>query len=318
MGETMMMIAVVRHVRFPHVGVCLGAQYNSLRDDCQKRDYMDLPIIALLTDFGVRDAYVGTMKGVMLGIAPAAQFVDLTHDVAPQQVREGAWLLANVMRHFPPGTLFLAVVDPGVGSERRPVAAVAGGYQFVGPDNGLLWPALKSLGRWRAVALTNPAYRLATVSSTFHGRDLFAPAAAHLAQGVPLEALGPAVDDLIPLPAPRLEAGEHSVRGEVMRVDRFGNLETSIGPLRWRDADVIEWTAGSTPLVFEAARARIGLPGSAAPPLQAIRRTYSAVSAGQLLALIGSAGFLEVGCNGGSAAEQTGARPGDPIELTWE
>jgi S-adenosylmethionine hydrolase len=276
-----------------------------------------LPIIAILTDFGARDAYVGVMKGVMLGIAPAAQLVDLTHEIAPQQVREGAWLLANAIRYFPPGTIFLVVVDPGVGSERRAVAAAAGGYRFVGPDNGLLWPALSAFSAWRAVTLANPAYRLESVSSTFHGRDVFAPAAAHLAQGVPLEALGPAVDDLARLPAPRLEVAEQTMRGEVMRVDHFGNVETSIGPLRWRDDATLEWAAPA-PRTLEAGRARVRLPASAVQPLPGVRRTYSAVGEGQLLALIGSAGFLEVGCNGGSAAERTGARPGDPIELTWE
>lgn len=163
-------------------------------------------MIAVLTDFGTLDPYVGIMKGVMLGINPVAQIVDLTHAVVRHNVREGAFLLANSVRYFPRGTVFLAVVDPGVGGARRPLAADAGGYQFVGPDNGLLSYALDDLGGGRAVALTESAFRLPQVSYTFHGRDVFAPAAAYLSMGTPLDALGTPVTDAVKLPAPKAGA----------------------------------------------------------------------------------------------------------------
>jgi len=154
--------------------------------------------IALLTDFGTQDTYVGVMKAVMLGINPAAQFIDLTHEIRPQNVRQAALVLLNTYRYCPPGTVFLTVVDPGVGGGRKPIAVRAGDYSFVAPDNGLLSYVLDELPEKHIVELTekhiveltNSAYRLPTVSHTFHGRDVFAPAAAHLAAGVPLESLG--------------------------------------------------------------------------------------------------------------------------------
>ncbi|HET8575537.1 MAG TPA: SAM-dependent chlorinase/fluorinase, partial [Methylomirabilota bacterium] len=151
---------------------------------------MSAPIITLTTDFGSRDPFVGVMKGVILGICPAARLVDLSHEVSPQDVLEGALMLESSARFFPPGTIHLAVVDPGVGSRRRGLAVSAAGQCFVGPDNGLFTATLEEPG-WVAVSLENPAYRLTQVSGTFHGRDIFAPAAAHLACGVALERLGP-------------------------------------------------------------------------------------------------------------------------------
>src|SRR5664279_4495717 len=156
-------------------------------------------LIVLLTDFGTTDSYVGVMKGVMLGIAPDAQFVDLTHAIEPQNIRQAAFTLLNSYRFFPAGTIFLVVVDPGVGSERKPIAVCAGGsfaegYTFVAPDNGVLSYVLHELGDAQAVELDNPAYHLAGISYTFHGRDIFAPAVAHLAAGIALDQLGSPLD----------------------------------------------------------------------------------------------------------------------------
>ena len=187
-------------------------------------------VIALLTDFGTGDGDVGVMKGVMLGIAAGAQIIDITHEVAPQHIHGGAWILAASYRYFPRGTVFTCVVDPGVGSQRYPIAVQAGEWFFVGPDNGLFSFVLAEQPVHEAVQASNPAYHLPVVSSTFHGRDIFAPVAAHIARGLPLAELGP------PIASERLQridlalAGREDARieGRIIHVDNFGNLITNI------------------------------------------------------------------------------------------
>lgn len=188
------------------------------------------PIIAFMTDFGLGDGNVGVLKGVVLGIVPDAHTIDITHDVAPQHVASGAWILAASYRYFPPGTVYIGVVDPGVGSTRHPIAVQAGDWFFVGPDNGLFSYVLAEQAVHQVVELSNPAYHLPQISSTFHGRDIFAPAAAHIARGVPLTELGPTID-LATLQ--RLEIGLPKRQGEhilahILHVDHFGNLITNI------------------------------------------------------------------------------------------
>ncbi len=278
-------------------------------------------MIAILTDFGTRDPYVGIMKGVILSIHPSVALVDLTHAVTRQAVREGAFLLANSTPYFPAGTVFLAVVDPGVGSARRPIAVEADGRWFIAPDNGLLSNVLKAAERWRAVELTEAAYRLPRVSHSFHGRDIFAPAAAHLSLGVPLEALGPAVEDVIRLQPPKRERAGHVLRGEVMHIDGFGNIETSLGPLVWRDRDTLELPADrpvGEATILRANALRIALPARSLPPLVGLRRAYSEAGPGALLAMVSSSGYLEISGNGASAADRIGVRLGDAVELTLE
>ncbi len=188
------------------------------------------PIIAVMTDFGLGDGDVGVLKAVVLGIVSDAQIIDITHDVAPQHVASGAWILAASYRYFPPGTVFVCVVDPGVGSTRRAVAVHAGNWFFVGPDNGLFSYVLAEQPFYQAVVLANPAYHLPQISSTFHGRDIFAPAAAHIARGVPLPELGPIIE---PATLQRLDVrltkreGAH-ILAHILHVDHFGNLITSI------------------------------------------------------------------------------------------
>src|SRR3954471_13367495 len=186
------------------------------------------PVIALLSDFGTRDHYAGTMKGVMIGICPDVTFVDITHEITRHDVMEGALQLAASCRYFPPGTIFLVVVDPGVGSARRGIAVEAGDYRFVAPDNGVLTGVLGQHPPKRAVELTERKYARSSVSRTFEGRDRFAPAAAWLAKGVDISALGRPVTawQTLLLPEPAVSATE--VVGEVWRVDRFGNLITNI------------------------------------------------------------------------------------------
>ena len=189
---------------------------------------MARPIVALLTDFGTRDHYVGAMKGVVLGICPEAALVDISHDVPSHDVLTASLELAAAYRYFPAGTVFLAVVDPGVGSARRGLAAEAGDYRFVAPDNGVLTAVFRDVAPRRVVELTERRYARPTVSRTFEGRDRFAPGAAWLAKGIQLTALGRPLADYssIDIPIPETEDGR--IAGEVLRVDKFGNLVTNI------------------------------------------------------------------------------------------
>jgi len=240
------------------------------------------PIITLTTDFGLRDPFVGIMKGVILGICPEARLVDVSHEIAPQDVLEAQLALEAAVAFFPAGSVHLAVADPGVGSRRRALALRAGANYFVGPDNGLFTFALGA-GDWSAVSLEAPQYRLAEVSATFHGRDVFAPAAAHLALGVPLARLGPPVKDpvRVGIPVARLDGGQ--LLGEVIGTDRFGNLVTSVMGCDLRG----DLEGGSV----EVAGTSLG------PPLDA----YAQGPDGAPAAIIGSSGRLEIFVRKGSA-----------------
>lgn len=260
-----------------------------------------MPIITLLTDFGTADAYVGIMKGTILGIAPAARLVDLTHAVPPQAVRVGALLLRSAVEYFPDGTVHLAVVDPGVGSARAPVLVETERALFVGPDNGLLAPAATALGVRGVRRLTNDRYFRQPVSDTFHGRDIFAPVAAHLAAGTPAEELGPALDDLQRLDLPEARCERGAVHGEVIYVDRFGNLITNIAVsalTRFRPPSLSVRVAGMT--------------------LSPLASSYAAVASGAMVALISSWSTLEIAVRDGSAAEQLRAGIATPVTVVGE
>ncbi len=252
-------------------------------------------IVTLLTDFGLVDSYVGQLKGAVLGVAPTAPLVDLTHQVPPQAVEVGAFLLWSAVEVFPAGSVHLAVVDPGVGSSRRAVAARATrGDVFVGPDNGLLVPALERLGGVAAaVELTERRYWRPNPSTTFHGRDLFGPVAGHLANGVPPTDLGQpvALDRPFALPAPTV-LGNHIV-GTVLHVDGYGSLVTSIPAQLVPDRYVVQVAGREV--------------GPAA--------NYQAVLPGALLALVGSAGLLEVAARDASAAALLAVGRGAPVRV---
>jgi S-adenosylmethionine hydrolase len=272
-----------------------------------------VPLITLTTDFGTADGYVGTMKGVILGIVPDARLVDVSHEVAPQGVREAAYVLYTAYPFFPSHTVHLVVVDPGVGGARRPIALRTPAGTFVGPDNGVFSYVMAREPVEALVELADPRYRLACVSRTFHGRDIFAPAAAHLAVGIPIADFGPPVADPITLPLPRLEVTPGGVVGEVLYVDRFGNVVTSIGRLLWDGGEL------ALDAIFAEAQARFDVAGAtvavAGQEIAGVRRTYAEIAPGEMLALVGSSGHLEIAVREGSAAEKLGVHPGDEVVL---
>lgn len=269
-----------------------------------------MSIVTLTTDFGLADGYAGIMHGVIRGICPKVAIVDLAHQVPPQDVRGAAYLLYAAYAYFAADTVHCVVVDPGVGTARRALAVETPRGRFVAPDNGVLSYALACESVTAAVSLTDPRYHLSHVSHTFHGRDVFAPAAAHLACGVPLADLGEPVSGLVtwPLPGVSTPSGD-TWEGQVIHVDHFGNLIASIGRLLWRGDELLVQPAfssaakeGGEPrrLSFLAAQAQVRIAGRC---IKSIRPTFGAAPPGELLALIGSAGHLEIAVAGGSAAE---------------
>lgn len=273
------------------------------------------PAIALLTDFGTVDPYVGVMKGVIHSICPAAQVIDITHAVSPQNIRHAAFLLQGAVPYFAPGTVFVVVIDPGVGTSRRAIAIQVGDYFFVGPDNGVLSYACRETDKVRVVELTNSAYHLPLTSGTFHGRDVFAPAAAHLASGVSFEALGTPVIDRVELSSPVLRIKDRHITGEILHIDYFGNIITSIGLLHWQSSDRLSFTAAFGDVggaSLDAQRAAVIVNGMRISPL---RRTYGEAAPGDLMILVSSGGFLEIAVNQGSAAGRLAVSIGDAIEL---
>lgn len=261
---------------------------------------MSRPVITLTTDFGLVDGYVAAMKGGMLSICPQAELVDVTHQVRPQAVQQAAYLLSFAAPYFPPGTVHLVVVDPGVGTERRTIAVHCGRALYVAPDNGVLSLALAQDPGLEAVHLLEPRFRLPKVSATFHGRDIFAPAAAHLACGADLREMGPSIPiaDLCTLPTLRPERDESGTwQAQVLHVDRFGNLVTNL-------------MAGEAnpPLVILAGGQRI----------KGLSRTFGDVEQGELLAYEGSSGYVEIAVRGGSAAERLDLDVGAPIGVSEE
>jgi hypothetical protein len=269
--------------------------------------------IALLTDFGTRDSYAGVLRGVLATLAPHASLLDLTHDIPPGDIRAAALALWQATPYFPPQTVYLCVVDPGVGTGRRALAAAWPDRICVGPDNGLFSYLIDRDGPPQAVELARPEYQLPEPSATFHGRDIYAPAAAHLASGVPLSELGPPAGDLVRLEAPRLAAEDGRIEGEVLQADRFGNWITSIGVLRREPGGLrLEpWLGQGPTRRLPASSARVRL--TSGEELELLR-TYQDAPAGGGLAYIGSSGLLELAVNAGSAAALGIAR-GDTVEL---
>jgi S-adenosylmethionine hydrolase len=252
-----------------------------------------MPVVTLTTDFGAADGYAGAMKGVVLSLAPEAILVDITHEVPRHDIGAGALALVQAAPYFPPGSVHVAVVDPGVGSQRAELVVEAGGCTFIGPDNGVLsWAAPPPR---RAFRIANPRFRRESPSPTFHGRDVFAVAAGCLAGGAPVQDVGPALPSIVELPA--LDGGPltDACHGTVVHVDGFGNLITSLG----RGSTAGRWT-------LLCAGRDFALTGG---------RSFSDVKPGTLVLYQGSSGRVEVALREGSAADLTGARAGAPFEL---
>lgn len=243
------------------------------------------PVISLLTDFGLRDGYVGAMHGVIYGICPQTKIVDLSHSIAPQDIRAAAFLLSAHAAYFPAGTVHVAVIDPGVGSVRRIILAHDADNFYLAPDNGLLSFLEEKTGVTFYFA-NNPDYWLPDLSNTFHGRDIFAPLAAHLANGVAIEAMFQPVRDIVRLPAMRPQIQHDEIIGRIVYADHFGNLITNIG-------------ADDLPENLQDWHVRIG-----EIDLGPLVSHYSAKKKGKLLATVGSFGFIEIAVNRGSAAKR--------------
>jgi S-adenosyl-L-methionine hydrolase (adenosine-forming) len=258
------------------------------------------PVIALLTDFGTVDHYAGTMKGVLLGICPDVTLVDITHDIPPHDVMAGALELAATYKYFPVGTIFVAVVDPGVGSARRGVAADTGDYRFVAPDNGVLTQVLRESPAKKIVELTERRYARPTVSRTFEGRDRFAPAAAWIAKGTQFAALGRSVAEIQKLDIPIPEVAPDAVRGAVLRVDRFGNLVTNI------DRKTVERLGQAGAITIDAGGHRISR----------LVATYAELPVEGVGALFGSTDHLELAAPSSSAAERLALTRGAVVTVT--
>lgn len=259
-------------------------------------------IITLTTDFGLSDAYVGVMKGVILGINPRVQIVDITHAIPPQDVHEAAFLIHSAHCYFPQDTIHIIVVDPGVGSSRNAIVCQTDNASFVCPDNGvlsyLLQGNLQGRPAFQATTIENAAYLLPQVSNTFHGRDIFAPVAAHLSLGVPLADIGTPVHNLVQLPMLKMRTTGDTLTGQIIKVDSFGNLITNIS-----QSDFVAFTETASSYIIQAGDARI----------TRLNRAYAESGIREPLAIIGSFGLLEIAVNHGSAAERLGLKRGDTV-----
>jgi S-adenosyl-L-methionine hydrolase (adenosine-forming) len=257
------------------------------------------PLITLTTDFGFSDHFVGVMKGVILGIQPLAQVIDISHGVQPYDIASGAFTIAQAYRYFPKRTIHVVVVDPGVGSARRPLLAEMAGQYFVAPDNGVL-SMVFAREKPRVRHITNERYFLHPVSRTFHGRDVFSPVAAHVAAGVTPAQFGKRIEDYICASFDKpTHTGKHTWTGAILKSDHFGNLATNF--------HVDDFSAIQT----HAFALHVGL--------QIITRlalTFSECAPGELFAVVGSSGYIEVAASQASAAKALGCGPGSPVELT--
>jgi S-adenosylmethionine hydrolase len=257
-------------------------------------------LIVVLTDFGWKDGYAGILKGVIWNIAPGAEIADLTNEIAPQDVRQGALTLGRAVSYFPPGTIFLAVVDPGVGTSRRPIAAHIGDHFYVAPDNGLLTLPIQDAARKaqavEVVHLNRPQFWLPVISNVFHGRDIFAPVAAHLANGVPLADLGEHIQDPVCLKMPVPVRIQHGWRGEIVHIDSFGNLATNLRGEHLQGRGQVEVHIGQE-------------------QIRGMVHAYGEGALGQLVTLIDSSGALAISAVNSSAENYLSAHLGDPVEV---
>jgi S-adenosylmethionine hydrolase len=259
---------------------------------------MPEPILTLTTDFGLSDHYVGTMKGVILSICPRARIVDISHEAGPFDVAGGAYLIAQAYRYFPKKTVHVVVVDPGVGTARRPILMQAAGQYFVAPDNGVL-AMIYAREQHKVRLISNERYFLKPVSRTFHGRDIFAPVGAHLAAGVPPPRIGKTIEDYL---RPGFEkpqrTGKRTWAGRILRIDRFGNIVTNFAVSDFADLERRNFVLNLGP-----------------HQVNILARSYAECATGELFAIVGSGGYMEISENRGSAARRIGCETGAPVEL---
>lgn len=258
--------------------------------------------IALLTDFGLRDPFVGIMKGAILGINPSAQIVDICHEISPGDLKAASFALAMAFPYFPKGTIFTAVVDPGVGTARRCLATLIDGKYVVCPDNGILTWVLREHSISESVMLDNLEFFLTNVSETFQGRDIFAPVAAHLSSGTALSDLGTKIEDVMTWPVPEVTTTDTTLTGEVIYIDGFGNLVTNI-----TKTNFYEW--GEKPS-RDSVKVQLG-----STQMCGINKTYGDVALGHTVAVFGSSGRLEVAINGGNMAQALNASIGTHVAV---
>jgi S-adenosylmethionine hydrolase len=262
---------------------------------------MPAKIVTLTTDFGLKDPYVAEMKAAILCICPSAVIVDVTHEVEKFDVRMGAYVLSSAVPYFPMGTVHVAVVDPGVGTQRRSILIQTRQGFFVGPDNGLLVMAAEKQGIMAVHEIANPKLMLPQVSNTFHGRDIFAPAAAHLTNGVRPSEFGPEIRDFVKPPFAKVTRSKGVLIGEVLHVDNFGNIITNIA-----GKEMANFPSKAT-INVKLPRSKLKLE---------LHKTYGETKLGEILALTGSHDYFEIAVNQGNAAEKLKAKPGDKIKIS--
>lgn len=258
--------------------------------------------IVLMTDFGTKDGNVGVMKGVIAGIFPEAKIIDLSHGITPQSILEASLILSRTYRYFPSGTVFVIVVDPGVGTKRRPLAGHIGEYYFVLPDNGILSPLLAEAegnnSPVELIHLDKPKFWLENVSHVFHGRDIFAPVGAHLASGINLSDLGTQIQDPVRMEMPTPVSVKNGLLAQVIHIDNFGNISTNVTRLQLQGHNRLELTLQDY-------------------HIKGLYHTFGELSAGNLMALLGSTDYLIISEVNGNAARRTGAAIGDPVSITF-
>ncbi len=276
---------------------------------------MNSRTIALLTDFGLEDPYVGIMKGIIAELSPASPMIDITHQIPPGDIQRGAFVLWQASRDFPKGTVFLCVIDPGVGTERKAIFLQTRDQVFVGPDNGLFSYLLYN-SEFSCWELSNPAFQRSNTSSTFHGRDIFAPAAAYAARSISGDQFGSEVKTVNRLTKPTQILNASSLEGEILSRDHFGNLFTSLGEFKRQDDSLHyrSWIDDSEIMINNTSQLQIQVKNRQLP----WGKTFSSISPASCAGLIGSTGLLEIIANQSSADELLGLKKGDPVLLSWD
>jgi len=258
--------------------------------------------ITFLTDFGMKSGYVAQMKGVASSITDA-RLIDITHDITPHDIREGAFVLRSSIPYFPVGTVHVAVVDPGVGTDRKGIIITTRSQILVGPDNGLLLPAARFLGDFTVYEITNEKYMLKSISNTFHGRDIFTPVAAHIVNGVPFEKIGTRINDFVDLDFGQGTITGKTATGKIIYIDRFGNIITNIDGKRLRQ--FLDYNTKIKTSIKDKSKEI------------SFVKSYDFVKKGQFLTTIGSSNLLEIGVNQGNAAQKLGVKPDDQVKILF-